>query len=87
MVWSRGGEGGRVLAVGKMLVRRDGKGALFCLELCQILLFLVRVLSNSSLEVLGVSEDDAGEYVCMAETVSQKHLITIAGEDNSGHYQ
>ena len=26
MVWSRGGEGGRVLAVGKMLVRRDGKG-------------------------------------------------------------
>ena len=45
------------------------------------------MLSNTSLEVLEVSEDDAGEYVCMAETVSQKHLITIAGEDNSGHYQ
>ena len=34
VVWSRGGEEGRVLAVGKMLVRRDGKGALFGLELC-----------------------------------------------------
>ena len=87
MVWSRGGEGGRVLAVGKMLVRRDGKGALFCLELCQMLLFLVRVLSNSSLEVLEVSGDDAGEYVCMVKTVSRTHLINIAGEDNSDHYQ
>ena len=87
MVWSRGGEGGRVLAVGKMLVRRDGKGAKYGLNFFQILLFLVRVLSNTSLEILEVSEDDAGEYVCMVETVSQKHLITIAGEDNSGHYQ
>ena len=87
VVWRRGGEGGRVLAVGKMLVRRDGKGALFCLELCQILLFLVRVLSNSSLEVLEVSKDDTGEYVCTAETVGQTHLINIAGEDNSDHYQ
>ena len=26
VVWKRGGEGGRVMAVGKMLVRRDGKG-------------------------------------------------------------
>jgi hypothetical protein len=46
----------------------------------------VRVLSNSSLEVLEVSGDDAGEYVCvvddMGETVSKTHRIIIAGEDD-----
>jgi hypothetical protein len=31
VVWRRGGEGGRVLAVGKMLVRRDGKGNIHCI--------------------------------------------------------
>ena len=46
----------------------------------------MRVLSHTSLEVLEVSDDDAGEYVCMVdvlgETVSQSHKITIAGKDN-----
>ena len=46
----------------------------------------MRVLSDTSLEVLEVSDDDAGEYVCMVdvmgETVSQTHKITIAGKDN-----
>ena len=44
------------------------------------------VLSNTSLEVLEVSGEDAGEYVCMVdmmgETVSQTHLIIIAVRDN-----
>ena len=46
----------------------------------------MRVLSHTSLEVLCMSDDDAGEYVCMVdvlgETVSQSHKITIAGKDN-----
>ena len=39
-------------------------------------------MSNTSLEVLEVSEEDAGEYVCMVGTLSHTHLIAIAGEDN-----
>jgi hypothetical protein len=44
------------------------------------------VFSNSSLEVLELSGDDAGEYVCvvddMGNTVSKTHRITISGENN-----
>jgi hypothetical protein len=57
--------------------------ALLSLNLFLRLFFLVRVVSNTSLEVLEVSEDDAGEYVCMVETLSQAHLVTIAGEDDT----
>ena len=46
----------------------------------------MRVLSSTSLEVLEVSGDDAGEYVCVVdvkgETVSKTHRIIIAGEEN-----
>ena len=45
----------------------------------------MRVLSNSTLEVLEVSGDDAGEYVCMVdvmgETFSKTQRFTIAGKD------
>ena len=45
----------------------------------------MRLFPNSSLEVLEVSKDDAGEYVCSVDvkgaTLSQAHLINIAGED------
>ena len=44
----------------------------------------MRVLSSTSLEVLEVSGDDAGEYVCVVDvkTVSKTHRIIIAGEEN-----
>ena len=47
----------------------------------------MRVFPNSSMEVLEVSKEDAGEYICRVDvkgdTLSQTHLITIAGEDDS----
>ena len=47
---------------------------------------LVRLMANSSLEVLELTDDDAGEYVCMVdtETITSKHthLVIVGGKQS-----
>ena len=40
-------------------------------------------MPNRSLEVLSMSDNDDGEYVCMVDDDRQVHLVTIAGKDHT----
>lgn len=57
----------RVLSVGKMLVRRDGK---------------VRVMSRDTLELLEVTSEDVGVYQCLVDNggqpVIENHTVILA---------
>ena len=86
VVWKNGGENGRVLSVGKMLVRADGKGENWRSKLSLLRKFLVRLMANSSLEVLELTEKDGGEYVCMVDTktitLKYSHHVTVGGKQS-----
>ena len=48
--------------------------------------YLVRLMDNSSLEVLELTDEDAGEYICMVdtETITAKHshLVIVGGKQS-----
>ena len=62
-------KGDRILAAGKLLVRKDGK---------------VKVTEDYDLKLSDVEEGDAGEYVCevdvFGETKEVHHKLEVLGE-------
>ena len=82
----------RVLSVGNLLVRKDGKVGKCWFQIADLLftykiiakLFQVRVTQNYGLELNNVEPGDEGQYSCQldvfGETQTALHNLTVLGE-------